>query len=141
MDKEIVERVRKSLTSIADTLQELNDYLTVLRQRTDEEIATLSRRTLAAQAAARVAPTKEYFITPGSGDAQPTQEFVPVQEGQPTVITMETNPTGDPRFPYTAGRQPRRDGDSFGRTSAELSQKAASHDNDPAGSVRPPGKR
>jgi len=139
MDKEIVERVRKSLTSIADTLQELNDYLTVLRERTDEEIANLSRRTLAAQAAARVNPTREYFITPGSGDVQPAEDFVPVQEGQPTVITQETNPTGDPRFPYTAGRQPRRDGDSFGRVASK--QGADDGEHDPARSVRPPGKR
>ena len=112
MDKEIVERVRKSLTAIADTLQELNDYLTELRQRTDEEINSLARRTLAAQAAARVQP------------------------GEP--IKHETVPTYDPRFPYTAGRQPRRDGDSFARVP---DPKGAAHDNDPAGSVRPPGKR
>ena len=117
MDKEIVERVRKSLTAIADTLQELNDYLTELRQRTDEEIASLARRTLAAQAAARVQPA-------------------PVP-GEP--IKQETVPVYDPRFPYVAGRQPRRDGDSFARVAPK--QGADSHDDDPARSVRPPGQR
>lgn len=85
MDKELVERIRKSLTMMADTLNDINDYLTQLRKQTDEEIATLARRTLAAQATAGV------FTAPA------------------------VEPALDPRRPYTAGRQPRRDGDSFGR--------------------------
>jgi hypothetical protein len=72
-----------------DSLQEINDYLTLLRKQTDEEIAELSRRSLAAQAAARVMPTSD---------------------GPPVTMTepmLRSNMTG--------GRQPRRDGNSFAR--------------------------
>ena len=41
--------------------------------------------------------------------------------------------TTDPRRPYLAGRQPRRDGDTYGSV--------RSHDDNPTGTVRPPGKR
>lgn len=45
----------------------------------------------------------------------------------------------DPRQPYLAGRQPRRDGDSYG--SVQPVAAGGSLDHDPAGAVRPTGKR
>lgn len=84
MDKELIERIRNDLDSMADSLNSINDALERLRRKTDEDIANLARRALAAEAAARVRP-------PEARDTVP-----------------------DPRFPYIAGRQPRRDGDSFG---------------------------
>lgn len=115
MDNPLIQTIRDTLADVENTLHDINSYLTDLRRQTEAEIAELERRKMRTVMA----------TMPDNPEA--AEAVLDVLRPKPRDVS------GDPRYPYLAGRQPRRDGDSFGSV--------LPHDDDPPGTVRPPGKR
>ena len=90
MNKDLVERTRKTLLEIDQMVANINGYLAELHRQTEREIAELQRRT-------GVAPTNIVYPSKAA-----------------SARTWPPTTTEDTRDPYLAGRQPRRDGDSYG---------------------------
>ena len=97
MDKDLVERTRKTLQDIADMLKELDDYMVQLKAETEQFIEGLQQRTLVVRQLGE--PPTKGIVHRG------------IPHSWPPTTTVDT------RDPYLSGRQPRRDGDSYGSVS------------------------
>ena len=98
MNKDLVEKTRQTLLAIDRMVQEINGYLVQLRRQADSEIAELQRRT---GTITGERPSIGFNVAPKAGGSS----------WPPTT-------TEDTRDPYLSGRQPRRDGDSYGSVAA-----------------------
>ena len=109
MDKDLVEKTRQTLLAIDRMMQEINGYLIQLRRQADSEVTELQRRTRAIGSAAEKKPAQEEHLAAlrrSTGDPRGWQG--------PGVHSWPPTTTEDTRSPYLSGRQPRRDGDSYG---------------------------
>ena len=102
MNKDLVERTRQTLLAIDRMMQEINGYLTKLRRQADGEIAELQRRT--------------HNVT--------LKQTAPMN-GEAGAHSWPPTTTEDTRDPYLSGRQPRRDGDSYGTVASAVTRGGA----------------
>ena len=104
MDKALLERIGKTLHALNEMTDLINEYLLDLRRQTEAEIAELQHRVAAQRVQDQIAPRPDWL-----------KQVAPmgmVNDGEPTYpLPIDTT---DPRRPYLAGRQPRRDGDTYG---------------------------
>ena len=118
MDKDLLERIGKTLHALNEMTDLINEYLNDLRRRTEREILELEYRTRIAQeranAAAASAEIKQIagYRVPRAG----------ASSWPPTT-------TEDTRDPYLSGRQPRRDGDSYGSVQGASGGNTGFYDN------------
>ena len=111
MDKDLVEKTRKTLLGIDQMMAEINNYLIQLRRQAEKEIAELQRRTKSARQVGERTPSLKQVAPMGMvNDGDPV--YPSASGTRPPTTTTAT------RDPYLAGRQPRRDGDSYGSVAA-----------------------
>ena len=103
MDKDLLERIGKTLYALNEMTDLINEYLRDLRRQTEKEIGELAHRTRIAQERASAATA--------SADVREIGAYRSPRAG---ASSWPPTTTEDTRDPYLSGRQPRRDGDSYG---------------------------